>query len=135
MTDIILQRGSCVYWGCTNWTQGMYCREHKPTRCRVCNCEPYGSRGLTYGMCIRHYKYWARHHSPQRERILAQDRARSRSKHRKEARKARQASRKVASLPVTPWVPQDEAERLQMGGWSSGACLSPLHLAESGSTQ
>jgi hypothetical protein len=133
LTDIILQRGQCAYWGCGAWTQGIYCRDHAPTRCRVCNCEPYGSRGLTYGMCIRHYKYWARHNSPQRERILAQDRKRSR-KRTEQRRQARRAAREAGKVVSLPWVPRDEAERLEIGGWASGACLPPtppLHLVRS----
>jgi hypothetical protein len=124
VSDLILQRGKCTYWGCTNYTQGIYCRDHQPAVCRICGCEPYGSRKLTYGMCLRHYKYWARHHSPQRPAILAYDRrraARKSAKRRENQAKAREAAQVV---PLEPWKPASEAERLQIGGWSSGACLA-----------
>lgn len=126
MTDIILQRGKCVYWGCLTPTQGIYCREHRPTRCRVCNCEPYGSRGLTYGMCQKHYKYWARHHSPQRAKILEGDRRRG--QRRAEARKAAQRLKKAAQTWEIPWEPASESERQRMGGWDSGACTATERL-------
>lgn len=127
MTDIIMQRGACVYWGCENKTQGIYCRDHQPDRCRVCGVEPYGSRGLNYGMCIKHYRYWARHHSPQRARILAEDRRRNKKQNarRTERRKAAREA-EISQFPAQePWNPANEAERRQIGGWISGACLDP----------
>ncbi len=133
MTDIIMQHGQCTYWGCENFTKGLYCREHKPTVCRVCGCKPYGSRGLTLGLCNKHYKQWQRH-SPQRARILAEDRARAArtaERKREARRKAREKAREAAQLRQiatecweNPWKPANEAERLEAGGWSSGSCLS-----------
>lgn len=121
-----MRRGKCVYWGCTNFTQSCYCREHKPAVCVKCGCEPYGSRGLTYGMCLRHYKYWARHNSPQREKILAADRRKSAK--RTEARLAAARLRKAAQTWDEPWQPASEAERVSVGGWDSGACGTGLFL-------
>jgi hypothetical protein len=118
VTEIVLQRGKCTYWGCENWTQGVYCREHTPERCRVCDCLPYGSRGLTLGMCNRHYKYWARHNSPQRARILAGDRRQSAK------RRAAARLKKAAEEWDRAWQPATEAERQEMGGWASGACFA-----------
>ena len=135
MTAIVLQPGKCVYWGCKNQTRSIYCKDHRPTRCRVCNCEPYGSRGLTYGLCLKHYKQWARHESSQRAKILAQDRRRSklRTEQRRAARRAAR-EQKMAERWEIAWQPASEAERMEIGGWSSGACAAGapgLYLVES----
>jgi hypothetical protein len=140
VTEIIMARGKCVYWQCGKPTRGIYCREHQPTRCRVCGCEPYGSRGLTYGLCLRHYKYWARHESPQREKILAGDRRKSarRTQARLAARRLKEAA---AAWGEQPWQPAEGAEWLAAGGWDSGSCLpnhgglvlvEPMDRAETG---
>jgi hypothetical protein len=131
MTDILLPQGKCAYWKCENPTQGTHCREHRPVRCRVCGCKPYGSRGLTYGMCLKHYKYWARHHSPQRARILANDR-----EYAARQRAARRLLKAAEGWDDVPWEPESEAERQQMGGWTSGGCLPQapgLYVVQPGS--
>lgn len=123
MTDIALQRGKCAYWNCKGRTGGsMFCSEHRPTHCRICGCAPYGSRGLTLGLCIKHYKHFLRHNPATRPAVLAAD-------HRQEARRTerRRAARAAAQAaggadPHMAEVVRFPTERTVFGGWASGAC-------------
>lgn len=96
----------------------MWCREHYPTACRICGAKPSGGRGLTLGLCLRHYKYFLRHDPKRRPVILAADHRQSmrRTERRRAARlraEAMDAKQNIVRFPV---------ERTVFGGWASGAC-------------
>lgn len=79
MTEVLVRPGACPYWHCGGQPEDNgFCALHQPGRyCRRCGTNPYGSRRLTRGYCVRCYSWWQRNRSPHKALYVAAERARA----------------------------------------------------------